>query len=144
MCDYSLEHVASREAAVDDVLTTTKFSLTGGFSAVGQPEVAVCLRPGTELVFDRDAVYQTSALFFGKQLRAGRVARFRQLDTGKPYVHHDALEFADGRIVLLTHLLEGQVARVLQTPASSVRPHVDATQETPAATAQAGLLERVP
>jgi hypothetical protein len=32
-------------------------------------------------------------------------------------VHHDALEFPDGEIVLLTHLSEGQQATVLQLPA---------------------------
>ena len=31
--------------------------------------------------------------------------------------HHDALEFPDGRIVLLTKLSEGQEATVLQLPA---------------------------
>ena len=120
MCDYSLEHVASRDAKVSDVLITTKFSLTSGFSEVGQPNVAVCLRPGTELAFDRDAIYETSALFFGRQQTAGRVARFRQINTDKSHVHHDALEFPDGKIVLLTHLVEGQTARVLQTPSAGV------------------------
>jgi hypothetical protein len=32
--------------------------------------------------------------------------------------HHDALEFPDGKIVLLTHLCKGQRATVLQLPAS--------------------------
>jgi hypothetical protein len=35
----------------------------------------------------------------------------------EPRKHHDALEFPDGRIVLLTSLCEGQVATVLQLPA---------------------------
>ena len=54
MCDYSLEHLASRPARIGDKLVTTsfKYSLTGGFCAVGEPNVAVCLRPGTELAFD--------------------------------------------------------------------------------------------
>ena len=34
------------------------------------------------------------------------------------HVHHDALEFPDGQIVLLTRLSEGQHATVLQLPAS--------------------------
>jgi hypothetical protein len=33
------------------------------------------------------------------------------------FKHHDALEFPDGRIVLLTKLSEGQEATVLQLPA---------------------------
>jgi hypothetical protein len=36
---------------------------------------------------------------------------------GKSNVHHDALEFPDGKIVLLTRLWEGQHATVLQLPA---------------------------
>ena len=34
--------------------------------------------------------------------------------------HHDALEFPDGRAVLLTFLKEGQTATVLQLPAAAV------------------------
>ena len=34
-----------------------------------------------------------------------------------PALHHDALEFPDGRIVLLTKLMVGQEATVLQLPA---------------------------
>jgi hypothetical protein len=50
---------------------------------------------------------------FGK-----KVAQFRQINMGKPMVHHDALEFPDGETVLLTRLCEGQHATVLQLPAS--------------------------
>ena len=46
------------------------------------------------------------------------MARFRQINVGKPRVHHDALEFPDGETVLLTRLCEGQHATVLQLPAS--------------------------
>jgi hypothetical protein len=35
----------------------------------------------------------------------------------EPWKHHDALEFPEGRIVLLTKLLAGQEATVLQLPA---------------------------
>jgi hypothetical protein len=44
-------------------------------------------------------------------------AIFRQVNKNKPMTHHDALEFPDGRIVLLTRLSEGQEATVLQLPA---------------------------
>jgi hypothetical protein len=40
------------------------------------------------------------------------------LTTGKPCVHHDALEFPDRETVLLTRMCEGQHATVLQLPAS--------------------------
>jgi hypothetical protein len=33
--------------------------------------------------------------------------------------HHDALEFPDGQVVLLTRLCEGQRATVLQLPAAA-------------------------
>ena len=44
-------------------------------------------------------------------------AIFRQVNKNEPRRHHDALEFPDGRIVLLTRLSEGQEATVLQLPA---------------------------
>jgi hypothetical protein len=47
-----------------------------------------------------------------------KVARFQQINMGKPRVHHDALEFPDGETVLLTRLCERQHATVLQLPAS--------------------------
>ena len=46
-----------------------------------------------------------------------RLARFRQVNMHQPSVHHDALEFPDGKVVLLTRLCEGQRATVLQLPA---------------------------
>jgi hypothetical protein len=56
MCDYSLHFVATRPAKVRDKLVTTRFreSYTRGFAAVGEPNVAVCLLPGTEIAFDRE------------------------------------------------------------------------------------------
>ena len=47
------------------------------------------------------------------------MARFRQINLHQPSVHHDALEFPDGQIVLLTRLCEGQRAAVLQLPATA-------------------------
>ena len=64
MCDYSLNHVATRPGKLEDKLVTTKFSITHGFAAVGEPHVAVCLLPGTELAFDEVSSadrYSTSA-----------------------------------------------------------------------------------
>ena len=39
-------------------------------------------------------------------------------------VHHDVLEFPDGQVVLLTRLIEGQRATVLQLPAEAHRATV--------------------
>lgn len=49
-----------------------------------------------------------------------KVAVFRQVNQDCPHVHHDALEFPDGELVLLTYLMEGQEATVLQLPADAV------------------------
>ena len=56
MCDYSLHNVATRPARIEDKLVTTKFSnsITRGFAAIGEPHVAVCLLPGTEIAFDEN------------------------------------------------------------------------------------------
>jgi hypothetical protein len=47
-----------------------------------------------------------------------RLARFRQVKLGNTAMHHDALEFPDGQVILLTRLCEGQRATVLQLPAA--------------------------
>jgi hypothetical protein len=126
MCDYSLHHVASRPAKVGDKLITTQFnnSITRGFSSVGEPNVAVCLLPGTEVAFEKEIEFERGFGLFSSWRREKRigdkVARFRQLNAGKPNVHHDALEFPNGETVLVTRLCEDQHATVLQLPAS---PH---------------------
>ena len=120
MCDYSLHLVASRPAKVGDKLVTTEFnnSLTRGFAAVGEPHVAVCLLPGTEVAFEREVECEHIFKVFRSQKLIGeKVARFRQIKMEEPNAHHDALEFPDGQIVLLTRLCEGQHATVLQLPA---------------------------
>jgi hypothetical protein len=119
MCDYSLHHVASRPANIGDKLVVTDFakSMTRGFAAVGEPHVAVCLRPGTEVAFEDDVQYHRALGFFGKARVDHKVARFRQFDVNNPHVHHDALEFPSGQIVLVTRLVADQTATVLQLPA---------------------------
>ena len=120
MCDYSLNLVASRAAKVGDELVTTKFnnSITRGFAAIGEPNVAVCLLPGTEVAFEREVSFDRVVGIFPRRKLAEKVAQFRQINIGKPSVHHDALEFPDGETVLLTRLCEGQHATVLQLPPS--------------------------
>jgi hypothetical protein len=46
-----------------------------------------------------------------------KTAIFRQINKDRAAAHHDALEFPDGEIVLLTCLCEDQRATVLQLPA---------------------------
>jgi hypothetical protein len=129
MCDYSLHNVATRPAKVGDKLVTTSFrnSSTRGFAAIGEPNVAVCLLPGTELALEKEVECDH---VFGRllpSLRSGKieekVARFRQVDVDQPNIHHDALEFPKGQIVLVNRLCEGQHATVLQLPASTRAPN---------------------
>jgi hypothetical protein len=133
MCDYSLLHVASRPAKIEDKLAVFKFhSITRGFAAVGEPNVAVCLMPGTEVAFEHNVECEPILPFLPTKKIGHKVARFRQINVDKPTVHHDALEFPDGKVVLVTRLCEGQVATVLQLPAAP-RPQQSGSQaETPA------------
>jgi hypothetical protein len=117
MCDYSLHLVASRPARVGDKLISTSFphSITRGFASVDDRNVAVCLLPGTELAFEKEIRCETGLVFswgLGHKL-----ARFRQVNKGRSNVHRDALEFPDGKTVLLTQLCKDQRATVLQLPA---------------------------
>jgi hypothetical protein len=117
MCDYSLHLIASRPAKVGDRLISTSFphSITRGFASVGDPNTAVCLLPGTELAFEEEVRCETGLVF---SWRLGhKLAKFRQVNKDRSNVHHDALEFPDGKAVLLTHLCKGQRATVLQLPA---------------------------
>jgi len=119
MCDYSLQGVASRPAAVGDKLTTRNFGTgTRGFGAAEDRNIAVCLLPGTEIAFDGEVAIE-SPRFFGQSVKVvkHKTAIFRQIDKDTPHVHHDSLEFPDGQLVLLTALREGQEATVLQLPA---------------------------
>lgn len=120
MCDYSLEYVASRPAAVADRLVSTTFpnTITRGFAAANDVNTAVCLRPGTEIAFERDVEFENPVTHMVTRLPA-RVARFRKINPGEPCAHHDALEFPGGEIVPLTKLLPGQHAVVLQLPADA-------------------------
>jgi hypothetical protein len=130
MCDYSLHAVASRPAKVGDKLITTDFpdTLTRGFSAIGEPDVAVCLRPGTELAFEEEVERHhvfLQTLFFNKnrwKIRH-RAGVFRQINTDNPGTHHDAIEFPNGQTVLVTRLRAGQRATVLQLPVHPLATH---------------------
>ena len=117
MCDYSLLNVMSRPAKIGDKLTTHQFPAgTRGFRAPENSAMAVCVRPGTELGFARE-VTLAGALGWRSRTICHQTAIFRQINKDLPHTHHDALEFPDGHIVLLTHLDVGQEATVLQLPA---------------------------
>jgi len=118
MCDYSLQSVKSRPAKIADNLTVRDFGTgTRGFAASENPGVAVCVLPGTELAFAHDVKRSAVRLWpWHDRVIKHTTAVFRQINKEKVAAHHDALEFPDGQIVLLTSLSEGQQATVLQLP----------------------------
>ena len=145
MCDYSLDLVASRPARVGDKLISTSFphTITRGFASADDRDIAVCLLPGTELAFEKEVRCET-----GMILSWGlghKVAKFRQVNKGQAKVHHDALEFSDGKTVLLTQLCKGQRATVLQLPACTDVTVVGAQRKdsTVASPVAASLVARV-
>jgi hypothetical protein len=119
MCDYSLQSIKSRPAKIDDKLTTRDFGTgTRGFAAAEDASVAVCVLPGTELAFAQEVRRLPARLWaWHNQVIKHTTAIFRQINKENAMAHHDALEFPDGQIVLLTSLSEGQQATVLQLPA---------------------------
>jgi hypothetical protein len=77
--------------------------------------------PGTEIAFDESVECEPSfgiGILPNKKI-GQRLARFRQVNMDNPVAHHDALEFPDGQVVLVTRLCDGQRATVLQLPAGS-------------------------
>ncbi|MEK9284897.1 MULTISPECIES: hypothetical protein [unclassified Bradyrhizobium] len=123
MCDYSLHAVHSRPAKAGDLLILSEFAgtATRGFSTIAEPKTCACLLPGTELAFSEDAVLDHPFATLFPKMEFGnigsRLARFRKINQRVTNRHHDALEFANGKVVLLTRLRVGQRAVVLQLPA---------------------------
>jgi hypothetical protein len=70
------------------------------------------------LSFAEDVRYSPTLFAWRGKLIKHRTAIFRQINKEKAATHHDALEFPDGQIVLLTSLVNGQHALILQLPAS--------------------------
>ena len=118
MCDYSLECVKSRPAKVGDKLTTRDFGWgTRGFAASEDESIAVCVLPGTELSFAGEIRSVRRAFAWSERVIKHKTAIFRHVNQEYRWVNHDALEFPDGQMLLLTLLAEGQRATVLQLPA---------------------------
>ena len=79
------------------------------------------------MAFAEPVAYEPGSLFgWGRKTINYQTAIFRQVNKNLPAAHHDALEFPDGKVILLTSLVENQVAVVLQLPA---QPRTDAEAE---------------
>src|SRR5262249_15506665 len=115
MCDYSLHSVKSRPAKIGDKLTTRDFGTgTVVVDAAEDLNIAVCVLPGTELSSaDEVGCLPTGLIAWRDKVIEHKTAIFRQINKERVAAHHDALEFPDGRIVLLTFLNEDQQATVL-------------------------------
>ena len=118
MCDFSLQSVRSRPAKVGDKLVTRDLGAERLLRRRESRTRGVCEMPGTELAFAGEvACLPTGLLGWKTKTISHRTAIFRQVNKEKSAAHHDAIEFPDGRTVMLTHLCEGQAATVLQLPA---------------------------
>jgi hypothetical protein len=76
-----------------------------------------------------------SALGFYPIRKSGSALPASGKSTASTVSHHDALEFPDGQVVLLTRLCEGQRAAVLELPAATspaaCQPRFECFSSTP-------------
>ena len=86
MCDYSMHAIASRPAKAGETLVSTDFrgSCTRGFASAEETEVAVCLLPGTELVFEQNVRHHRR--WFGSKEVPFSVAQFCKLNLENPHL----------------------------------------------------------
>jgi hypothetical protein len=114
-----LQSIASRPAKVGDKLETRNFGTgTTGFCSTDDINVAVCVLPGTEIAFEEEPVANHAWSILSAWRTKHKVAIFRQVSKESTHAHHDALEFPDGEVKLLTSLSGGMKATVLQLPAA--------------------------
>ena len=120
MCDFSLHHLKSRPAKVGDKLTTRDFGTgTLGFAASEKSALRFACCQGRSCPLLDEVRCESS----GRGVKKRSRPQDRDLPAGQPRRserHHDALEFPDGQIVLLTSLTQSQHATVLQLPAAAV------------------------
>jgi hypothetical protein len=122
MCNYSLEATRTRDAVVGDKLITSTFdpkASSVGFAAAEDPACAVCLKPGTEIVFDEPAKcgwhnYDCWQPYTANREVLGTVA----IISIEPIAMHDmdVLDFPGHKKQLLRYLAAGQTATVIQLP----------------------------
>ena len=116
------DYVKSRPAKVGEKLRTQHFHPgTVGFAAPEDASTAVRILSGTELAFPMAIRCSPRSLFGWRVIVVNHTtATFRQADKDNHRIHYDFLEFPNGQKVLLTDLLVGQEATVLQLPVRSI------------------------
>jgi hypothetical protein len=86
--------------------------------------------PGTEIAFP-DGLPVAHGRFWSWNRRRVQyhTAIFRQINKDRLDMHHDALEFPDGHVMLLTQVGGGVKATVLQLPAIPQNPSEEQAQK---------------
>lgn len=129
MCNYSGYAAKTRDAVKGDTMVVHH----GGFFEPNNLEMAVCLKPGTELGFSEPIRHCGSYRYSNHQWNPEggwaltpstlkeQVARSRIVGPE----NLDAIEFSDGTYMLLTNLIAGQRVKVLQLPVGAVEVKTD-------------------
>jgi hypothetical protein len=119
MCNYSNHYAKVRDSVVGDKLVTSGRGLVDASAR----DTAVCLKPGTEIAFDK--VPDLGSRYHYSYHDFTPLEGFSERAATSRTSHHagedemDYFEFADGTKVLMFNLPAGQSATVLQHPAES-------------------------
>jgi hypothetical protein len=84
------------------LIHSTRFSgaISRGFDAAREPQVAVCLLPGTELAFAREVEYERYFTFWTRQRTVEKVAQFMRVNDFKPQTITTPSNFRMGKFCL--------------------------------------------
>jgi hypothetical protein len=125
MCDWSAESVARRDAQVGDELVTRKISAhTTGLGSPKDAHTAVCVKPGTKLIFSGIPKEKQSEWGVGEVATA-------TFDYKKASAFRDGVRFEarPGTFVLFQHMPQGLSVTVELIPG---KPVFDETSAAPA------------
>ncbi len=134
MCDYSLHAMATRPAQVGETLITTTFrgTSTRGFASEREPDVAVCMLPGTELAFAENVKYDNRWIW--TRTVGFRVGKFNTIDPHVPGASPRRDRISGRKLCAGDAALRGQQVSVCNCRSRIGRRAPDAGLETPSAT----------
>ena len=115
MCDFSLQNGKSRPATVGDKLTTRDFFAGArGFAAPEDANTAVCVLPGKGTCICETVSCRPRDLLGWKVRTVNHTTAIfsKSISTTHTLItHHNALEFPDGQVALLTDRSKGRKRR---------------------------------